>query len=141
MSTFLSLHYHIVFSTKDRRPTIRSDWMGRLHKYFGGTVNGLGGKSKGVGGVEDHVHLIVGLQSAHCLADFMRELKKASSIWVHKEIGDSTFSWQEGYGAFNCQPQRARRCPRLYIQSTRTSPETNVPRRICGFSRKSRSRI
>jgi REP element-mobilizing transposase RayT len=48
----------------------------------------------------DHVHLLVGLKASHCLADVLRELKKASSVWVHQEIGDKTFAWQEGYAAF-----------------------------------------
>jgi len=99
-STFLSLHYHLVFSTKERRPFIADAWRSRLFEYLGGTVNGLTGFSQGVGGTADHVHLLVGLKSTHCLADFMRELKKASSIWVHETIGLKTFAWQEGYGAF-----------------------------------------
>jgi REP element-mobilizing transposase RayT len=103
-STFLSLHYHIVFSTKDRMPLIDDSWRERLHDYLGGTVGGLGGFSQGVGGVADHVHLLVGLKATHCLADFMRELKKASSVWVHEEIGQREFSWQEGYGAFTVSP-------------------------------------
>jgi putative transposase len=52
----------------------------------------------------DHVHLLVGLKATHCLADFMRELKKASSAWVHEEIGMQRFAWQEGYGAFTVSP-------------------------------------
>lgn len=99
-STFLALHYHLVLSTKDRLPVIDANWRGKLHEYLGGTVHGLGGITQGVGGVDDHVHLLVGLKSTHCLADFMRELKKASSIWVQDEIGERTFAWQEGYGAF-----------------------------------------
>jgi len=99
-STFLSLHYHLVFSTKDRRPSIRPEWCARLHEYLGGTVNGLGGISQQVGGVADHVHLLVGLKATHCLADVMRELKKASSVWVHEEVGLRAFAWQEGYAAF-----------------------------------------
>ena len=51
----------------------------------------------------DHVHLLVGLKATHCLADFMRELKKASSAWVHDEIG-TRFGWQEGYAAFTISP-------------------------------------
>jgi REP element-mobilizing transposase RayT len=46
------------------------------------------------------VHLLVGLKAIHCLADVLRELKKASSIWVDKEIGEASFAWQEGYAAF-----------------------------------------
>src|SRR5262249_6496287 len=45
-------------------------------------------------------HLLVGLKATHCLADIMRELKKAASAWVHEKIGLQTFSWQEGYAAF-----------------------------------------
>lgn len=99
-STFTSLHYHIIFSTKDRAPIIDRTWRTRLLEYLGGTVNGLGGFTEGVGGVADHVHLLVGLKASHCLSDFMRELKKASSVWVHDTIGVRGFAWQEGYGAF-----------------------------------------
>ncbi len=103
-STFLALHYHIVFSTKDRAPLLDISWRERLHEYLGGTVTGLGGFPQGVGGVADHVHLLVGLKATHYLADFMRELKKASSVWVHEAIGVREFAWQEGYGTFTVSP-------------------------------------
>ena len=75
-------------------------WRDRLFEYLGGTVNGLGGFTQGVGGVADHVHLLVGLKATYCLADIMREMKKASSVWVHDVIGMKAFAWQEGCGAF-----------------------------------------
>ena len=78
-STYLSLHYHLVFSTKNREPNIHANWIVPLHDYLGGTIRGLGGFPEGVGGVADHVHLLVGLKATHCLADVMRELKKSSS--------------------------------------------------------------
>jgi REP element-mobilizing transposase RayT len=99
-STYLSLHYHLVFGTKNREPLIALEWRARLHEYLGGTVRGLGGFPEGVGGVADHVHLLVGLKATHCLSDFMRELKKAASAWVHEEIDLPAFAWQEGYAAF-----------------------------------------
>ncbi|WP_038172227.1 IS200/IS605 family transposase [Verrucomicrobium sp. BvORR106] len=99
--TFTSLHYHLVFSTKNRERCISREWMARLHEYLGGTVHGLGGIPEGIGGVADHVHLLVGLKATHCLSDFMRDLKRASSIWVHQEMGIRDFSWQEGYAAFS----------------------------------------
>jgi len=98
-STFLSLHYHLVFSTKNRRPLIRTAWRSRLHEYLGGTARGLGGIPEAIGGVEDHVHLLVGLRATHTLSDFVRELKKASSVWSAEQSGDP-FAWQEGYAAF-----------------------------------------
>ena len=103
-STFLSLRYHIVFSTKDRRPLIASTWRPRLHEYLGGTVRGLGGIPEAIGGVEDHVHLLVGLRATHTLADFVRELKKAGTAWVRDQKLEPAFSWQEGYAAFTVSP-------------------------------------
>ena len=99
-STYLSLHYHLVFSTKQRKPLIAAPWRGRLHEYLGGTTAGLDAFTQGIGGTADHVHLLVGLKATHCLADFVRELKKAGSIWGHDEIGSRGFAWQEGYAAF-----------------------------------------
>ena len=101
MSTFASLHYHVVFSTKNRMRYIAPQWEMRLHEYLGGTVRGLDGFPQGVGGVEDHVHLLVGLKTTHRIADFMRELKKAASRWIHEEIRLEQFAWQDGYGVFS----------------------------------------
>ena len=112
-STFLSLHYHIIFSTKARQPFIRAQWRASLHEYVGGTVRGLLAVPEAVGGVEDHIHLLVGLKATHRLADFLRELKKASSVWA-AEHRDRLFAWQEGYAAFTVSPTN-REAVRGYI--------------------------
>jgi putative transposase len=104
MSTFLSLHYHIIFSTKYRKPWIGDAWINRFHEYIGGTIRGLDGVPESVGGVKDHVHLLVGLKSTHRLCDFMRELKKSTSEWVHETIKEPRFNWQEGYAGFTVSP-------------------------------------
>jgi putative transposase len=113
-STYLSLHYHLIFSTQRRVPLIEHPWRSRLHNYLGGTIRGLGGFPQEVGGAMDHVHLLVGLKATHCLADLMRELKKASSAWVHEEIGRRSFTWQEGYAAFTVSAT-VREAVRQYI--------------------------
>ena len=105
-STHLSLHYHVVFSTKDRMPQIDAEWRERLHAYMGGVVKTLGGFPQAIGGVADHVHLLIGLPATRTLADFMRDLKSVSSTWVREEIGRSKFTWQEGYGAFTVSPSQ-----------------------------------
>ena len=99
-STYLSLYYHLVFSTKVRERIIAAPWRAKLHRYLRGTVEGLAGQCEIVGGTDDHVHLLVRLSATHRLADFMRELKKASSIWVHEDMSLPDFAWQEGYAAF-----------------------------------------
>jgi len=99
-STHLSLHYHIVFSTKDRMPQIKDEWSARLHEYLGGLIRAADGIPECVGGVADHVHLLVGLKATHTLSSFVQDVKQASSRWVHESIGVKDFAWQQGYAAF-----------------------------------------
>ncbi len=91
-STHLSLHYHLIFSTKDRVALMHRDWRERLHAYTGGIVNDPGGAPETIGGVEDHVHLLVGLRATHRLADVLKEIKSSSSKWVHEELKKPLFS-------------------------------------------------
>jgi REP element-mobilizing transposase RayT len=102
-STFFSLHYHLVFSTKDRRPLIQAEWRPRLHSYLGGIIRGMNGVAELVGGVEDHVHILASLRPVHRIADVMRDMKKDSTNWV-KENFEPRFLWQEGYAAFTVSP-------------------------------------
>jgi len=99
-STHTCLYYHLIFATKHRAPLITDDLRDDLHEYLGGTVWGLGGIPQGVGGVADHVHLLVSLNATHCLSDFMRELKRSSSKWIAERSRNRDFKWQEGYAAF-----------------------------------------
>ncbi len=98
-STFYNLHYHVVFSTKERQRLIHQKWRHELHQYLGGTVRGLGGIAEIVGGSEDHVHLLLSLKTTHAPATVVAELKKASSVWLTKNF-EPLFAWQEGYSIF-----------------------------------------
>jgi putative transposase len=115
-STHLSLHFHVVFSTKHRRPLIDVAWRSRLHDYLGGCIRTAGGAPETIGGTVDHVHLLMELRATHCLADVMRDVKRASSLWVHEEIGLRDFGWQDGYGAFSVSVEHRKRL-RTYIAS------------------------
>lgn len=98
-STFHSLHYHIVFSTKERRASLRSEWRARRHAYLGGIIRNQEGVAEAVGGVEDHVHLLASSKPTHRIADVMRDLKRGSSNGVADNF-DRQFAWQEGYAVF-----------------------------------------
>ena len=97
-STYHQMNYHLVFSNKSRIRIIGAEWKEQHHAYLGGTVRGLDGIAKAVGGVSEHVHILVSLTPSHRVADFMRELKKATSVWASGF--DRRFSWQEGYSVF-----------------------------------------
>jgi len=99
-STHLSLHFHIVFSSKDRHPFIADAWRNRLYEYLGGLIRAADGILEAIGGTADHVHLLVGLRATHSLATFVQNIKQTSSSWIHETIGVKNFAWQPGYGAF-----------------------------------------
>ena len=115
-STHLSLHYHLVFSTKNRQPLIADSWRERLHAYLGGAVRAIGGVPEAVGGTADHVHLLMRLRATHRLADVLREIKHASSQWVHENVGANDFAWQEGYGAFTVSASKIEAVKRYIAQ-------------------------
>ena len=98
-STHVSLTYHCVFSTKNRIPLIAKDWREMFYEYLGGCIREAGGVSIEIGGTADHVHVLAGLKATHSLADFLRDVKRATSSWVRQSVS-SKFAWQEGYGAF-----------------------------------------
>jgi REP element-mobilizing transposase RayT len=109
-STYLSLHFHLVFSTKSREATIAPKWRSRLHDYLGGTVRGLGGYSDRVGGVADHVHLLAGLKATHRLADFMRELKRHPRRGCMKSLGCARLHGKKAMRHSPSAPHRAKPC-------------------------------
>jgi putative transposase len=99
--SFTNLLYHIIFSTKDRRPLITLDYQPRLYEYVGGTIRGRGGLSLGINGMEDHVHVLARLRPDEALSHVLRALKAGASGWMHDVFPSlSEFSWQRGYGAF-----------------------------------------
>jgi len=100
MSTYFKLHYHIVFGTKKRVPCLDKAWRDHLWEYMGGTIRWLGGVPHGVGGFDDHVHLLIDLTPKHVIPDVVRELKKASTAWIRNKPLLDAFRWQEGYGVF-----------------------------------------
>ena len=101
-----SIYLHLVFSIKDRRPYLRDDQhRNELHAYLGEISNRLDAPSLVVGGVEDHVHLLCRFGRKSSVSDWVKELKRVSSIWVKgKSEGLSEFSWQAGYGVFSVSP-------------------------------------
>jgi len=99
--SYTNLIYHIVFATKDRRPTITANRKERLYEYIGGIIRGTGGILLAINGIENHVHLLARLRPDRAVSDVLRDLKANSSGWMHDVFPDAAdFSWQRGYGAF-----------------------------------------
>ena len=101
-TTFANLLCHLVFSTKNRLPLIHDGLRERLYEYMGGIVRGEGGSLMEVGGVSDHVHLLVRSKTDVSVATLVKKIKGKSSGWVNDlPARQERFYWQEGYGAFS----------------------------------------
>jgi len=113
--SYTNLLYHIVFGTKGRVPLIHTEIRPTFHRYLGGTINGLGATALEIGGIEDHVHILIKIPATICLADLVRDLKSNSSTWAKKN-GIPNFAWQRRYGAFTVSESQVART-RTYIQN------------------------
>jgi REP element-mobilizing transposase RayT len=99
--TYVALHYHIVFSTKHREPWITADVEERVWTYLGGIARHYGMTPLKIGGLEDHLHLVVGLSPTLTVSKAVQLLKGGSSRWIRSSLlGFEAFGWQDGYGAF-----------------------------------------
>ena len=97
-----AIYVHVVFSTKNRQPSISSDLAERLHPYLGGIVRNHGGIALEIGGMPDHVHMLVSLGRTLSIAELVRLVKANSTSWVHDTFpAAQDFAWQGGHGAFS----------------------------------------
>jgi putative transposase len=104
MHSFNSCLMHCVFSTKERRPLLTPEIRDRLWPYLGGIARENGMKALSIGGVADHVHVLLSLPTTVSIAKAMQLLKGNSSKWLREtfpELRRQDFAWQEGFGAFS----------------------------------------
>src|SRR5258706_15886255 len=92
---------HCVFSTKNRARSIPESAMPRLWAFIGGIARTNGIKAIAVGGVEDHVHILLLLPAIISVSKAMQLIKAGSSKWCNQSLNGRRFEWQTGYSAFS----------------------------------------
>ena len=95
--TYTKNHFHIVFSTKGRRKLISKEMQPELWAYMAGICKNVGIWVHAIGGIEDHVHVLIELPIAIPLPKAVNLLKSNSSRFMTQR---ETFAWQEGYASF-----------------------------------------
>lgn len=103
MSSYRQLLYHIVFRTKESQPTISQDHAEELYSYISGVIKNKHSHLYRINGVENHLHILSDIHPSIAVADFVRDIKFTSSIWM-KGSGrfHSFIGWADGYGSFTC---------------------------------------
>jgi putative transposase len=99
---FTQIYIHLVWSTWDRAPIITQGLRDRLYAAMAKRCNEMNCNLLAIGGIEDHVHLLVQLHPAVSISDLVKDVKGASSHLMNHEINPGgDFRWQGAYGAFS----------------------------------------
>jgi putative transposase len=101
-NTYTQIHLQIVFAVKYRQGLIEKAWKDDLYKYITGTIQSYDHKMLAINGVEDHIHIFIGMRPSQSLSDLLQDIKSGSSKWINdNKLTKRKFAWQEGYGAFS----------------------------------------
>ncbi|MBI5515554.1 MAG: IS200/IS605 family transposase [Deltaproteobacteria bacterium] len=92
---------HLVWATWDRRPILDDARARRVHGLLDRLCIECGCVPFAIGGVEDHVHVLVGLRPSLAVSDLVRSLKVGTSQFIAHRLRVPAFAWQKGYGAFS----------------------------------------
>ena len=118
-NTYTSLHYHVIFSTKNREPWIRQEIEQHVWSYLGGIARENDMKALLIGGIENHLHLLLGVPPSLALSKALQLIKGGSSGWMKETFpGMLGFGWQDGYAAFTVSKSQLSEVE-AYIRSQR----------------------
>ena len=101
-NTYFKLHIQFVFSVKYRAAMIQKEWKEDLHKYITGIFQQNNHKMLQMNSMPDHMHILIGMRPHQSISSLVQNVKTESSKWIkNQKYCRSSFSWQEGYGAFS----------------------------------------
>lgn len=97
------LYYHLVWATRERQPLINPEREAALYPYIISKADTLSCIVHAIGGVEDHIHLVVSIPPTLAIADFVKNIEGSSAHYLNNalSISSNKFGWQEGYGVFS----------------------------------------
>ncbi len=103
---YLRLFYHFVWATWDRAPLLTGEVEEHAYALIRQQCTTLGAKVIALGGVEDHVHLLVSLPVTLNIVDFIKPVEGVSSRMLNETFGRPawSFKWQGRYGAITVCP-------------------------------------
>ena len=101
-NTYNQIYIHLVFAVKYRDAAIDKSWRQELYQSIIGLIANRGHKVYAIGGMSDHIHILVSLSPKQAISELVLEVKRASSLWIkEKQFVRCQFAWQEGFGAFS----------------------------------------
>lgn len=101
------LYYHLIWATKARQPLITPNLEAKLYGYIIGKSDALGNMIHAIGGIENHIHLVVSIPPRISISDFIKNIKGSSAHYLnHLSPSQYTFGWQRGYDVFSLRSKQ-----------------------------------
>jgi putative transposase len=129
MTSYHQLYLHCVWATWDRLPLITSEIEPQLYAALAAKCKELGCEPLAIGGISDHVHMLVRFAPTITISRLMGEIKGSSShTMTHVVNPGAFFKWQGSYGAFTIS-KRSIPQVRAYIlnQKSHHAEQTILP--------------
>jgi putative transposase len=104
--TIWRTYYHFVWSTRDRMALITPDLESSLYDYVDQKSQFLQVQLHAIGGMPDHIHLIVSIPPKLAIAEFVKRIKGSSSHYLNELNKSQNFAWQREYGVFSLGSQQ-----------------------------------
>ena len=99
---FTQLYVHLVFAVKYRERLLKENYRPELFKYISGIITKKNHKSIIINGMEDHIHILIGLNPKESISTLISDIKRSSSVYINSNNWfPGKFAWQEGYGALS----------------------------------------
>ena len=125
--SYTHLLYHLIFRPRYSRPAITEAHEKLLYHYIWGIVKAKGGVLYRIGGMPDHLHLLVQLPPTLSLSDFMHDLKLSTHYFLreHRKEFPLFEGWGKSYGALTCSARDKERVT-AYIQNQKEHHRTTT---------------
>ena len=95
----VEIYLHFIWTTWDRLPLVAESWQEEMHAVIHGAVDGEGCFLLAVGGVEDHVHVVVSVRATTRACDIVKVMKGASAQFGMRQV--EGFKWRPTYAVFS----------------------------------------
>jgi putative transposase len=101
-NTYTQIYIHYVFATQHRKRFLNEEIQKELYDYTAGCIKNLNCFLQCIGGIDDHIHILVGLRPTLSVSEFAQKVKANTSRFINaKGWAFGKFQWQEGFGAFS----------------------------------------
>ena len=101
-NSYSKVYIHAVWSTHKRIPYLEEWLRPNLYNLMMDVVCKFRGIVHEIGGIEDHVHILMEVPRDKALSEVIREVKTSAVHWIKSKdrMEFKNFEWQTGYGAF-----------------------------------------